>query len=63
MPTSIADSGPGTLRQAQVGQHHRGPPLLKGLHRLWLVARLDDGVALAFDGQPQHRAEGVFVFD
>ena len=54
---------PVALRQTEVGQHHSRPGLLHSLNSLRLVARFNDTMALAFYGQAQHRAEGIFVFD
>ena len=50
------------LREPEIG-HDDSRPLLQRQNGFGLIARFDDGVPLAFDGQAQHRAEGVFVFD
>jgi hypothetical protein len=36
---------------------------MERLHRFRLIARLDDGVALRFEGMAEHRAQRVFVLD
>ncbi len=49
--------------QLQVGQDHGGTRLSQLLNGLRLVTRLDDDVALPFEGMAQHRAQRVLVFD
>ncbi len=49
--------------QPQVRQHERRLRVLEEPDRGWLVAGLDDLIALPLEGVPQHRSERVLVLD
>ena len=52
-----------TLRETEVRKHDAWPRRSEGLDGLSLVARFDDGMTLSFEGELEHRPQGVFVFD
>ncbi len=54
---------PVAVGQAQIGQDNGGLGLLEMPDGFRLVARLDNGMALALQRQAQHRPERVFVLD
>ena len=54
---------PVTGRESKIGQHRRRRILSEPSDGLRLIARFDDGVALRFERQPQHRPKRVLVFD
>ena len=49
--------------QPQIGQHEIRPRLAHQPQRLGLVYGFDDRVALLLERVPQHRAQGVLVFN
>jgi len=47
----------------QVGKDDDWASPLQLLHSLGFIDRFEHGMAMRFERMPQHRAEGVFVFD